>query len=359
MTRRIPSLDGLRAMAILLVVFCHVQVFLHPLSGRAARFCTDMAWSGVYLFFVLSGYLIGSLVSSEIARTGRLDVKAFWVRRALRTWPLYFLALAANYWHMTQSGTPAEPPLGAFLTFTQIYFKNSYFIESWSLSIEEQFYLLLPLFFLVVLRFGGRKAVAVACVAVIAASWLVRMRTGYRLHPATTFDGLFLGVLIAELHLTRNRTFEFLRRFPDLLFAAGTLLLYVIFTRYGVGGLRQFQGLLAIAFALMLIAALNPAGLGSRILAAKVWKPIALSSYSTYLSHMFVMRGLAGEMPIAVNDGAGNSWGIFAVAVVVTLAAGWVVYAVIEKPGLRLREVIAPTGKKEISVPLSASVSLW
>lgn len=340
MSRPIPALDGLRAMAILLVVFCHVQIFMHPLSGRAARFCTDMAWSGVYLFFVLSGYLIGSLILSEVDRTGQLEVKAFWARRALRTWPMYFLALAANYWHVTQSGIPATPPLWNFLTFTQIFFRNSYFIESWTLSVEEQFYFVLPLFFVVILRVGGRKSVAAACVAVIAASYLVRMRTGYKLHPATTFDALFLGVLIAELQIRRSRIFAFLRRYPDALYGAGTVLLYVLFTRFGVAGLRQFQGFLATAFGLMLIAALNPAGLGSRILALRIWRPIAISSYSTYLAHMFVIRALAGA--VDARNVAAYPWTIFAAAVAVTLAAGWVVYAVIEKPTLRLREAIAP-----------------
>ncbi|MDT7603885.1 MAG: hypothetical protein QOF61_1882, partial [Acidobacteriota bacterium] len=95
---RIPSLDGIRAVAIILVVFCHVQVFIHPLSGAAAYFCKEVGRSGVYLFFVLSGYLIGRLTLSEIAATNELKLSAFWSRRALRTWPLYFLALFANYW---------------------------------------------------------------------------------------------------------------------------------------------------------------------------------------------------------------------------------------------------------------------
>jgi peptidoglycan/LPS O-acetylase OafA/YrhL len=56
-----------------------------------------MAWSGVYLFFVLSGYLVGRLAISEMETTGRIKILRFWGRRSLRTWPLYFLALFGNY----------------------------------------------------------------------------------------------------------------------------------------------------------------------------------------------------------------------------------------------------------------------
>ena len=338
---RIPALDGIRACAIILVVICHVQVFLHPLSGRLANFCTEVAWSGVYLFFVLSGYLIGRLALSEVVSTGDLNVRAFWARRALRTWPIYYLALFANYWFVSHEAAPA-PTLWTFLTFTQTFFKMNYFIESWTLSVEELFYLIFPILLFAILRLPGRSRIGILCLLVMAVTFLVRYRTGYWLHPFATFDSLFLGVLIAHLEITRNRFFRILSSVPSLTLMSGILLLILLFTFAGPRSINQFQGVLAIGFGLILIAVLNPFSFFARLLSARVLKVIALSSYSTYLSHMFFIRGLVWAHLDHTEPGTITARVWFFVASIATLGFGWVVYVIIEKPALRLREILVP-----------------
>lgn len=338
---RIPSLDGIRALAIIMVVICHVQVFLKPLSGPIAYFCTEMAWAGVYLFFVLSGYLVGRLALSELAATNDLKISAFWARRSLRTWPLYFLALFANYW-LAPHALPPAPQLWSYLTFTQVFFKMNYFVESWTLAVEEQFYFVLPLFLVAVVRLAGHQRIRLACVLVISLCYIVRAFAGYRLHPATTFDSLFIGVLLAQLEASQDSAFKFLRDRPRSTWLAGTVIFFSLFAFGGPHGSKQFQGYLAIGFGLILISALNPASLISRFLGLRLFKVIAISSYSTYLSHMFVIRWLTSAGLDAREYSSVTAFGVFVLSSVAALAFGWVVYQLIERPGLRLRDALVP-----------------
>lgn len=352
--KRVPALDGIRALAIILVVACHAQVFLKPLSGPLAYFCIEMAWTGVYLFFVLSGYLVGRLAISELATTGKIKILAFWGRRSLRTWPLYFLALFGNYFVLPPHGEAPAPALYRYMTFTQVFSPMNYFIESWSLCIEEQFYLILPIFFLLVVWLAGSKRIGAACVLVIALSYLFRLHYGYVLHPGATFDSLFIGVLIARLDQSQNAGFEFVRKWPWFTIFAGVAIFCLAFA---VGGIqiRQFQGLLSIAFGLILVSALNPASLWAKFLGSRILKIIALSSYSTYLTHVFAIRclghlGFAPSQPSKLFAGA-----VFVSACAITFVFGWLVYRFIEKPGLRLREAVVP--RQASSQPRFSQVS--
>jgi peptidoglycan/LPS O-acetylase OafA/YrhL len=144
-----PELDGLRAIAVLLVIACHVQ-------GQA--FAALSGFLGVTVFFVLSGYLITTLALREAARHGRLNLAAFYVRRTCRIFPLYYLVL--GLYAMAMLGFKLRPAQGAFLAehWWQyvFYFQewayaeagHSYesmpFTQSWSLGIEEKFYLVWP-----------------------------------------------------------------------------------------------------------------------------------------------------------------------------------------------------------------------
>jgi peptidoglycan/LPS O-acetylase OafA/YrhL len=340
---RVPALDGLRALAIILVVACHAQVFLKLLSGRLAYFCTEMAWSGVYLFFVLSGYLIGRLVLSEVAATGRIRILPFWGRRSLRTWPLYFLALFGNYFVLPPLAEARAPALYRFMTFTQVFSPMNYFIESWSLCIEELFYLVLPIFLLLVLWLARAKRIGIACVLVISVSYVFRFQHGFTPRPGATFDSLFMGVLIARLDQGRSAGFVFLWKWPWMAMLTGVAIFSLTFA---LGGrhISQCQGLLSIAFGLILISALNPTSLWAKLLSSRVLQLIALSSYSSYLTHVLAIRSL-GHLGFAPHE-ASRLWAgtLFVGAGLSTLVIGWFVYQLIEKPMLGLREVLLPRG---------------
>ena len=93
----LPQLDGLRFCAFLLVFLHHSPVF--PGGSRAAASVKDMGWVGVDLFFVLSAYLLIALLQREHAATGAIDFKKFFIRRALRIWPLFYVYVAACFVH--------------------------------------------------------------------------------------------------------------------------------------------------------------------------------------------------------------------------------------------------------------------
>ena len=108
---RHPGLDTLRALAIVLVFMYHYMVFV----SRAPTFgwASEVGWVGVDLFFVLSGYLIGDQLFAGVARGETLSLAAFYARRALRTWPAFWVVLAAYFlWPGTLGGRTGRPAPG-------------------------------------------------------------------------------------------------------------------------------------------------------------------------------------------------------------------------------------------------------
>ena len=142
---RLPGLDTLRALAIVAVLTTHYSGFVagQQVFGTMGR----VGWAGVDLFFVLSGYLIGRQVAMPLARGQAWSARRFMARRLLRTLPNYLVVLAV-YVALPGPplGGPSTAPLWRFLTFTQnigLGYGQT-FTHSWSLCIEEQFYLVLP-----------------------------------------------------------------------------------------------------------------------------------------------------------------------------------------------------------------------
>lgn len=155
--RREHGLDTLRALAIVLVFAYHYRVFVG--AEPALGWIGAVGWVGVDLFFVLSGYLIGHQLFEGLLRGERLDLGAFYARRALRTWPVFWLVLAAYFAWPTVLGGNTPPPLWRFLSFTQNWAlqPGTALSHAWSLCIEEQFYLVLPLAALLAARLGMRR----------------------------------------------------------------------------------------------------------------------------------------------------------------------------------------------------------
>jgi len=171
---RIPSLDGLRAVSISLVLYGHLEGGHGFPSIGITRWFGDVAHLGVTVFFVISGFLITSLLMSERERTGTISLKNFYLRRTLRIFPAFYafiLALiAASVLGWIDLG---GRDLAFALTYTVNYDADrSWNIgHLWSLSIEEQFYLLWPFVFLMLRE---RRAV-IAAVLAFAAGPLVRL----------------------------------------------------------------------------------------------------------------------------------------------------------------------------------------
>ena len=173
---RIPSLDGLHALAILLVIFAHSNfpgdhlLPLRMLRGRSG-------FLGVQIFFVLSGFLITTLMLREVRRTGRLHLGHFYLRRALRIVPVYvsYLALVGVLQFFRADHLSGFHWL-ARATYTVNFLPGSMpgpISHFWSLCVEEHFYLLWPLLMAALPLSSCRRAVPVCLAAVFGLRWFL------------------------------------------------------------------------------------------------------------------------------------------------------------------------------------------
>ncbi len=202
----VAPLDVLRSLAILLVFSGHFAESFGA-DGWVNRFpAVYFGWTGVDLFFVLSGLLIGIQLWKELKRTGRIKVPVFLLRRGLRIWPLYYALVAfilfeSLVFHRELSGFWAD------LTFLSNYFHNQ-IGGGWSLSTEEQFYVLTPLSLLLLSRILPLRRMWVFPVTVLLCLPAIRalMISAYGAAAArqrmyfpiyTHSDGLAIGILLA------------------------------------------------------------------------------------------------------------------------------------------------------------------
>jgi len=209
--RNIPSLDGMRAISILLVIAGHsTQHFGRWIKIPGPTYIL-FAHTGVSVFFVISGFLITSLLLKELDEAGTISLKRFYLRRAFRIFPPFYLYLGIIF-VLTVAGI-FQVPLRAFF-FAATYTSNYYFggggafvglQHLWSLCVEEQFYLLWPA---VLLLLGKRRATYCA-IFLIFISPLSRVLTYFVLAPQhramvdrmfhSSIDTIMFGCLIALL----------------------------------------------------------------------------------------------------------------------------------------------------------------
>jgi peptidoglycan/LPS O-acetylase OafA/YrhL len=205
---RIKRLDILRCIAVILVLVYHGQII--PIIDR-------MGWVGVDLFFVLSGFLISGLFYSEFKRRGDISIRRFFVRRGLKIYPAFYVMLLVTFIARQVISLPNRPDR----YLSEILFIQNYAMglwqHTWSLGVEEHFYIFLPLLFLAMLKYSGDRKnpfnslpwvfgfIATCCL-------LLRVATIYRTNPAIfsagmvmnptheRIDSLTFGVFLGYLH---------------------------------------------------------------------------------------------------------------------------------------------------------------
>jgi peptidoglycan/LPS O-acetylase OafA/YrhL len=354
---RANGLDTLRATAITLVFMTHYQSFVsrQPTFGWAS----DVGWVGVDLFFVLSGYLIANQLFGGIVRGQLLSLKSFYGRRALRTVPVFWVVLATYFLFPEFMGGNTPPPLWRFLTFTQNIglHGGTAFSHAWSLCIEEQFYLFLPFILVVGMRLGGKvsQGWALLCGLILIGIttrtilWLSygQENGGYypNIYYATPcrFDEFLPGVAVAMLKNFHRPLWDRITRQGQRVFALGSVATAVILCfeyryyymeGYGYTFFLTAAGysLLAMSFALLVVAALSPGSWLSRIRIPGAYH-LALWSYSIYLSHKAIMMVLNRYLgPLDLPPGV-----LPGVIALVSIAVGALLYKLIEAPFMALR----------------------
>jgi peptidoglycan/LPS O-acetylase OafA/YrhL len=310
----IPSLDGIRAIAILMVFVWHyVAVQIDPGLwgglGRRLYVAMSWTWSGVDLFFVLSGFLIGRILIFN--RGSAHYFRTFYARRVLRIFPVYYVVLAA-FLIVSALGLRSALPwlmLGACPTYSYaLYIQNFFMVGrgfgaawlgvTWSLAIEEQFYLLLPL---VVHLVSRARLPELLRAGVMIAPVLRALLPGVMpsvLLPAR-MDSLLLGVLIAHYHLdgTIGRIFGRRRGLLAGLTAAAVaaVVLLVVCGANEFGGVAN-HSVYALLYALTVVWVLVDASPRfTRLLQNGVLQYIGRISYALYLFHE-VVSGLVHQL---------------------------------------------------------------
>jgi peptidoglycan/LPS O-acetylase OafA/YrhL len=197
---RIPSLDGCRAVSILVVVVAHLcETPAFQAFDPFARLMFHFGPYGVEVFFVISGFIITTLLLNEERRNGRVSIRKFYIRRAFRIWPVayaYLLVVAVLAWGHVISVAPHHFfYAGAFL-MNHVQETNWFTGHFWSLAIEEQFYVLWPIVFL----FTAKRGRLICCCLILFAAPVLRTLAYLyepAVHRAMRFSLLFMGDAIA------------------------------------------------------------------------------------------------------------------------------------------------------------------
>jgi len=358
---RMPGLDLLRAIAIVWVMLFHSYI----VGGIGERFALleSYGWIGVDLFFVLSGYLIGSQLLKPLSRGEPLAFGNFYLRRSLRVLPAYLVVLALYFSMPGFREADGIQPLWQFLTYTVNllidYQHNKAFSHVWSLCVEEHFYLLFPLLAWWLMRRPSLAKFVGVCVATVLAGmairgyvWLhelaptpnslefgVRFVEGIYYPTYTRLDGLLAGVVLAAIQAFRPAWWRQMQeRANRLLLPAGLLItaLAMWLFRDRAGLLPSVIGypLLSLGFALLVAVAAGTQGWLSRLRIPGV-KWLALTSYSLYLIHKAVFHLVESTLPPQLLEQGVLTFAIYAVA---ALLGGALLYYGAERPFLRLRE---------------------
>ena len=341
--RYFGSLDGLRAIAILAVIWHHGP-------GQAAGWrLLRSGHQGVQLFFAISGFLITTLLLRELESTGGISLRRFYARRSLRIFPLYYTVLALYMALMGASGREAAAfwhNLGYFLTYTANWFVSAkaVFGFGWSLATEEQFYCMWPW----CEKYLRGKWVIAAMAVILAAALAGRAPWYFTLLPKGAFVRtvcgsialpICLGVLLAHLLHDPN---GYQRAFRWLGHGASPV---VTLMAAAIAIQLRLPSLITVAQTVVVAACviredhwLTP------VLASRPFVQLGKVSYGAYLMHGLVYN----VVEIAGNRFALDRHGLveFAAATLLTLGVASLSYRYYESFFLGLKKWLKPVGQK-------------
>ena len=350
-TKYIPSLDGFRAIAVAVVFAAHAHI-IHIFPGGY----------GVTVFFFLSGFLITTLLRRERDKDGHINLKHFYIRRTLRISPPLIITLLVAVALCAAGLTPGEIDFPVLLS--QMFFLGNFaklfhwpYVDGtgivWSLAVEEHFYLVYPLVFILAARKLSMRTLSnilkAVCLAVLAwrfavlEIWGLSEAVGDRITymTDTRFDSIAFGCILAlEFNPvidrdTERRTFE---SWPILWLALAVTLVSILWRgEYFQNSIRYtIQGIALMPIFTMAI--LHPKSPLFWILNTGPARLIGLLSYTLYLSHFVALKAVAQAMGTPSEDDWGRRTLVLVIAAVVSLAYSYAMFRLVELPLANLRK---------------------
>lgn len=371
---RFPGLHGARAIAVVMVLQVHASNLLmwrFRLPDSPLFYASRSAWFGMDVFFILSGFLIGTMLSKGDTVSSARGIGKFYLRRGFRIFPLYYLVLTAL----------------ALMPFTTAHQRSTLFWEyaygtnylvfhqrdlvmpwAWSLCVEEHFYLVVPLVLLLARWLSSSRAKFTMLFGLWALGGLVRVADGLahfnprdpdgaflRLFVRThdRFDILVVGVAIALAYRHHKEAVEAALARPGVRRMLGAAALAGLWLCVAppkavsaIPTLREslswgtFTSLMCGPALLLIVAG---SGRFKRALSAPFFRPISTLSYGIYLIHIPVGEHLALPLAVSLRLSPGLTW-LCSVAFLwgFSLTGAWVLHLLVEKPMLALRERVAP-----------------
>ncbi len=390
-------IDGIRAIAVLWVIFFHAWIWQSFLATKTIASVYDsifLNWIpkgdlGVDLFFVISGFLIGSILFKEIQSTGKINFKKFYVRRFLRLMPVYlFTMLICIYLYKDHLDT-----FWSNLLYINNYIPNSYLLHTWSLAIEEQFYIIVPFLILYVLPKFKNKSyffLILSIISIVLLWYNVFVKYKFNIpfnHTIGTeeevtwfwkyyvvthlrYIGLLSGIAVAYLNVfkeqeLKNAFYKNSGLLNVFFMSCLIIVVFISFTPLGewlpmpssifnnfdpnIGRWYEIlhRPLYSYAIGFIIISCIynetfviKPV---KEILSLKIFYPIAQLSYSAYLFHMPLMSKLFPYV-FSIMKGRYDEFTIVIVNVLVslliTLIVSILMYYFIEQPFQKIRNKI-------------------
>ncbi len=331
-----PALDGLRAISLLLVIGGHARTDL-PIKQYFS------GGLGVGIFFVLSGFLITILLLREERAAGTVSLGAFYIRRAFRILPPYFLTIGV---YLLVGLIPSQHELRLkflnglpyFLTLRNEYVPKGLavaFTHSWSLSVEEKFYFVWPLLFFFMLRkLKGRWAV----VPITIIPLLVSATRSLPLAYFSLLLGCCIAIALDGLRSKQVQVLSFIERIPTM----PAVIVWVLSYLASLGGTFRVSFILSTAALLPVL--LLKESLFSRILGSRICIYVGKRTYSMYLFHAFCLTLLEDKV---IHPATNTRYlGVVVFAYLLSLGVASIVYVVLERPAVSWGRSLAGAYKR-------------
>ena len=358
------GLDTIRAFSVLIGMLWHfMQV---PLANKQLSFILSTGpWGGANPLFVVSGFLLGNQILSRHEKNIKVSLIKFYFRRALKTWPSYLILITIIFFNPFFDYTEQLPSYWRFLTFTQNFnLSENILSHTWSLCIEEHFYLLLPVISLLFINRPKLKNVAFVVLAIILSGLLLRFylwKVFISLDDLNKFqiyfnkiyyqsycrvDGLVFGVFLAYI---QNYTKDIWKKLTE----KGNDLALIGLLLCAIGFLLQIQRtnlisilfvfpIIALGFSFFLLGAIHPESFLNKTKIPGANK-IATLSYCLYLVHKPINVWIEHLLfPYQLNTGTALIWAIL-LGYSICFVFAYLLYVFVEKPFLSLRDKYIPT----------------